>query len=64
VREVGSVRTPSHEVGTVDPICPTGPPGHSPPLGSHTREVLLEFGFSDDEIAALLAQSIVTEGPG
>jgi len=43
---------------------PTAASRPSPPLGGHTREVLRESGFSDDEVAALVAQGVVSEGPG
>jgi formyl-CoA transferase len=33
----------------------------APLLGEHTREVLLEAGYSEDEIACLLQESIVSE---
>jgi crotonobetainyl-CoA:carnitine CoA-transferase CaiB-like acyl-CoA transferase len=41
------------------------PPAHRPPprLGEHTREVLLEAGYGEGEIADLLAQRILGE-PG
>lgn len=35
----------------------------SPLLGQHTREVLEEFGFGHDEIDALEAARVVTQGP-
>ncbi len=35
------------------------PPG----AGEHTREILAELGYGDEQIAALVADGIVVEGP-
>jgi formyl-CoA transferase len=43
---------------------PTEASRPSPPLGGHTREVLVELGLSDAEVSALVAERVVTEGPG
>jgi len=37
---------------------PTGPRRGAPLLGEHTRELLAEYGYSDAEIAALLAEGV------
>lgn len=34
---------------------------HPPRLGEHTREILLEFGYSSAEVDALVAQRVATE---
>jgi crotonobetainyl-CoA:carnitine CoA-transferase CaiB-like acyl-CoA transferase len=31
-----------------------------PNLGEHSKEVLLEYGFSDEEINSLAAQNIIS----
>ena len=38
---------------------PAGIRGMAPALGAHTREVLLEYGFSAAEIAQLEAEGVV-----
>ncbi|MEZ4503906.1 MAG: CoA transferase [Dehalococcoidia bacterium] len=38
---------------------PTSTPRSAPPLGYHSREVLLEGGLSEDEIATLIADGVV-----
>ena len=62
VRQAGLVQELEHEtVGNIKqlgpPIAMSETPGalHRPPptLGAHTREVLLEFGFDDEEITQL-----------
>ncbi|MFI5045748.1 MAG: CoA transferase [Acidimicrobiia bacterium] len=51
----------------IGPLLRTGPdPGDGPPLllpgiGEHTSEVLAELGFSDDEVAGLLAAKAVRQ---
>jgi crotonobetainyl-CoA:carnitine CoA-transferase CaiB-like acyl-CoA transferase len=35
---------------------------HAPALGEHTREVLAEHGYSEGDIAALLARKVIA-GP-
>ncbi len=34
---------------------------HAPLLGAHTREVMLEHGYSPDDVAALLDTGVVSE---
>mgnify|MGYP003694602771 CR=1 FL=1 len=41
---------------------PTNPRRRAPLLGEHTDEILTEFGFSDEEIAALRSARSHTEG--
>lgn len=41
-------------------VTPTEAVRPSPPLGSHTREVLLECGLSEAEVAALVAAGVVS----
>lgn len=41
-------------------VTPTQAVRPSPPLGSHTREVLLECGLSEAEVAALVAAGVVS----
>ncbi len=41
---------------------PTAAVRAAPPLGHHSREVLAECGFGDDEIAALVAARVVSDG--
>lgn len=37
----------------------TGATGHAPQLGEHTVQLLLEYGYSQDEVDELIAQGIV-----
>lgn len=71
VHETGLIsRLP--QPGLPKPVAVTNPPGHAPltaedpravapPIGSHSRAVLLESGFSNDEVTALLEQEIVLD---
>jgi crotonobetainyl-CoA:carnitine CoA-transferase CaiB-like acyl-CoA transferase len=36
-----------------------GPLGHAPGYGEHTRAVLSEIGYSEDEIAELLNNNVI-----
>ena len=40
---------------------PTAAVRPAPPLGGHTREVLLEGGFTEEEVEAMLAAGVVSE---
>jgi formyl-CoA transferase len=48
-----------------DPIAVSGvakvPPRPAPDVGQHTREVLASLGYSDPEIASLLARRIAIQ---
>ncbi len=43
-------------------VTPTGARLPAPPLGAHSREVLLECGFSAEEVAALEADAAISHG--
>jgi len=53
---------PESVVGMRTPLAPPHEPRPAPKLGEHTREVLLEAGFSESEVAALSAQGAIALG--
>jgi len=36
-------------------------PGSAPDIGEHSREILLEFGFTDDEVQALVNEGVIAD---
>ena len=52
----GSFKAPAAPVRF--PGTPTGPAGPAPKLGEHTRQVLAEAGYADDEVDALMAAGV------
>ncbi len=55
---VSTVNSPMQVIG-VSKV----PPRQAPHIGEHTREVLLELGFSEDKIEALRAEGSAPHGP-
>jgi len=61
------VDVPHSRLGTVQTIgaavkfseTPSGVVSGAPVFGQHTREVLMEYGYSDAEIDALVASGVV-----
>jgi crotonobetainyl-CoA:carnitine CoA-transferase CaiB-like acyl-CoA transferase len=41
-------------------VTPTAAQRPSPPLGAHSREVLLECGLGEEEVAALVENGVVS----
>ena len=39
------------------------PPRRAPGIGEHTREILLELGFSEDKVEGLRADGSAPHGP-
>lgn len=55
-KPVAALNPPGHR-----PLTPDEPRAVAPVIGSHSRAVLLDAGFSEDEVATLLAQEIVLD---
>ena len=54
-----SERVPMPNIPGLPPLENGTKRAHAPALGEHTRDVMREHGYSDDEIAALVAKKIV-----
>lgn len=63
LRQVGDVLVPATPIRVRDGAGPLPPPDTHPPrpVGADTRAVLSEAGFSDAEIAALLAEGAIAQ---
>lgn len=70
MRAAGALVPYAHRSGTTvaAPILLHGstprPPGPAPALGEHSAAVLAEAGYTDEQIARLLASRVVTQQPG